>query len=127
MNEVHKNIDYNSAYANRKPIRAKKIILPFGFWFRKVVRVDQLTVLDFGSNIESNFFRHCEKKVHQYFGFDVDIQTRDWLEKNGRYFDFYNEPRTSFFDAINGSQVFEHLSPIERKVFVERSFDLLKP
>jgi len=126
--------DYYQILKLRKlrKIEVKKIWLPYGRWYCKKYNLRGKVVLDFGSNIESDFFKKFKSdnkntRKGKYYGFDLDRDAVGWLKENKFYYDFYKDDKLRCkFDIVNASQVYEHLSLEEREAFIKRSWELLK-
>lgn len=118
---------YNSFFKKRTSVKINKVILPYEHWFSSYINLNDKRVLDFGSNIDSLFYKRCKRSQNViYYGYDVDEETVKWLLDNEYYYDFWNNDLLKF-DLINASQVYEHLTVSERIEFIKRCKFLLKP
>ena len=87
------------------------------------------TILDFGCDIDSICYKQFAKQNGgvnaNYYGFDIADTTVNWLKDSGYYYDFWND-NSRKFDAINISEVYEHLDENLRENFIKRTRAILK-
>jgi 2-polyprenyl-3-methyl-5-hydroxy-6-metoxy-1,4-benzoquinol methylase len=115
---------YNSFFKQRESIRIKKIISPYENWFATNFDLNDKTVLDFGCNVESLFYKRTKRyKNVTYKGFDLDEDTINWLKQNSYYEDFWHTHNK--FHIINATQVYEHLDIQQRLDFCAHCLELL--
>lgn len=131
MDKLKLHSAWYKIWERKKTLKPKVIWGVFGRWYDRKFNFKGLLVLDFGSSKESNFYTKFRKEnnsnVKNYKGYDIDETSVQWLKDNSFYYDFYNDDSLKGkFELINASQVYEHLTLIERENFIKRAYELLK-
>lgn len=104
--------------------------VPYGKFISKVRDFKNKTIVDFGCSVKSpaykQFLAQNGEMSKGYHGYDVSVGAVRWLKVEGFFLNFWSLRKNSF-DAINASQVYEHLDELERERFLAKSYQVLKP
>lgn len=115
---------YDEIFYKRSGIQLKRVFRPASSTdlIDKKIKFDG-KVMDFGSMIDSLNYKKTVRDGGQYYGFDIDGKTVEWLKENNFYIDFWNTNER--FDVIIATQVYEHLDKEMRDAFIKKSYELL--
>ena len=121
--------DYREMAVRKNTMRAKCLwFTTWGNFINKNRVFISKKILDFGCDIDSicykQFVRQNGGVNANYYGFDIADTTVGWLKDQNFYYDFWND-NSQKFDAINISEVYEHLDENLRENFIKRSRELL--
>src|SRR5689334_19723155 len=121
---------YHKIKARKEEIRPKPIWGSWGKFYDNLFTLKDKLLLDFGSDIEAPLYQRFQSENSdgkgKYMGYDVGDDAVSWLKQNSYYYDFFkDDSRAGSFDLIVASQVYEHLTEVERESFLGRAHKLL--
>jgi hypothetical protein len=121
---------YHRIKARKEGIRPKPVWGSWGAFCDRLFTLRDKLLLDFGSDIEAPLYTRFQSENDggkgRYMGYDVGDDAVLWLKQNGYFYDFYNDDSlVGSFDLIVASQVYEHLTEVERENFLARAHRLL--
>ena len=121
---------YHQIKVRKESIKPRPVWGSWGKFYDGLFPLKDKLLLDFGSDIEAPLYQRFQSENKEgkgrYLGYDVSDDAVSWLKQNSYFYDFYNDDSLiGSFDLIIASQVYEHLTEVERETFLARAHKLL--